>query len=558
MINARVKYFANKVSFSALFALLVVLLVVAPLLLILLNSGHLSAAKWADLWTARAPELLWRTVKLATLVALITTLLGVSTAWLLTRYRFFGSRILVWSLVLPLAIPTYVYADIYTRLFSDQGWFAWLAEFWQQQVIDSSLMQGLRSVWAGLTGDEATLNEFSDLLAVSLVLAFASFSYVFLLVRAALNRSTKSLEEAARLHGADARTVFWRVNVPLLRPAIAAGLAIVVLHTISDFGAVSILQYHTFTSAIYLQYLRDSFDLALPAALSLILVVMALSFLVVERFFRSRQRYFVTSRALEPEQVRRLRGYPLVLAWCWIGLIAFFSVIAPVAWILVESFQAWYHGNLGLVFWRYVFNSFFIAVIVATLALVAAFPIAYYHTRKNNLYSAALMHVSNVGFILPGPVVAIGVSMVALLVFPQFGPMVFLLTWILAVVVRYLPLASQAQESALQQVTPSMERAGRMLGATAWQNMKRVILPVIRPGLISAWVLVFIDALKELPAALLLKPQGFETLPVIIWQQASEEMMEAAAPAALMLIVATFPALWLMMKGQRLQQSSLP
>ncbi len=551
MIDSRVKYFANKVSFSAVFALLVVLFVVTPLLLILFNSGQLSAAKWTNLWTSKAPELLWRTIKLATLVALLTTVLGVSTAWLLTRYRFFASKVLVWSLVLPLAIPTYVYADIYTRLFSDRGWFSWLAQYWQRHVIESSLLQGLQSLWTRLTGDDTTLSEFSDLLSVSLVLALASFPYVFLLVRAALNKSTKSLEEAARLQGADARSVFWRVNVPLLRPAIAAGLAIVVLHTISDFGAVSILQYHTFTSAIYLQYMRDSFDLALPAALSLILVVMALSFLVIERFFRSRQRYFVSDRALEPEQIKRLRGYPLFFAWCWIGLIALFAVVAPVALILVESFQAWYHGDVGLIFWRYVFNSFFIAVIVATVALIAAFPVAYYHTRRNSLYSAALMHMSNVGFILPGPVVAIGVSLLALLVFPQFSPMVFLLTWIVAVAVRYLPLASQAQESALQQVTPSMECAGRMLGATAWQNMRRVILPVIRPGLVSAWVLVFIDALKELPAALLLKPQGFETLPVIIWQQASEEMMEAAAPAALMLILATFPALWLMMKGHK-------
>jgi len=549
------KTYRNKFSLSAFSAFFVVLLVLTPLLLILSNGGKLEAERWSNLWGTRAPELLWQTVKLAVAVALVTTILGVSAAWISTRYRFKGSGIIVWLLVLPLAIPTYVYADIYIRLLSENGWLYWLAQFWNEYIINSWLLKWVSSVWAWLTGDSDIVSQISDLIATCMVLSLAGFSYVFLLVRAALIKSTQSLEEAAYIHGATASEVFWRVNVPMLRPAIAASLAIVVLHTISDFGAVRTLQYETFTTEIYRQYSRNRADLSLPAALSVILVVMAFSFLVIERFFRSRQRYFASGKAIDRRYLKELTGIKLVFAWSWIGLIVFFSVFVPVALIVTESIVYWASSSASKGVWVNALNSFVMAAVVATVALVLAFPIAYYHTRKRNMMSGALMHFSNVGFVLPGPVVAIGTSVMVLMFFGQMVTALFLLAWVIAVVIRYLPLATQSQESALQQLTPSTEQAGRILGASPLQNMKRVVIPIIKPGVISAWVLVFIDALKELPAALVLG-LGYETLPVVIFHQANEEMMEAAAPAALMLLIASLPALWLLMRGNRNQLAS--
>ncbi len=536
--------------------MIVVFIVVLPLLVILIKSGSLSVDSWKLLWKNSIPGLLWRTVKLAVAVAIITIIMGVSTAWLLTRCRFRGSSMLVWVMVIPLAIPTYVYADIYIRLLSESGWLSWLAVCWNDIIIPSSLMQGVQSGWSWLTGDHVILSELTDLLSVALVLSFASFSYVFLMVRASLSRSTQSLEEAARMQGASSQAVFWRVNVPLLRPAIAASMAIVVLHTISDFGAVNILQYKTFTYAVYLEYLNNTSDLGRPAALSLVVVFLAMTFLILERFFRSRQKYYSNDNELKESQIKALLGWKKVLVWLWIGLIATFAVLLPVSWIVVNSVETYLNGKAGWVLWDNSVSSFLVAATAATVALAAGFPVAYYHSRRKTLSSAVCMHASNVGFVLPGPIIALGVLIIATLIFSEISSTVYLVIWIAAVSIRYLPLAVQAQESLLQQLTPSMEQAGRILGASSWENLKRVILPIIKPGMISAWVLVFIDALKELPAALLLRQIDVNTLPVMIWEQANEELIEGTALASLMLIVATLPAIWLMMRGQRPRKSS--
>ncbi len=189
------------------------------------------------------------------------------------------------------------------------------------------------------------------------------------------------------------------------------------------------------------------------------------------------------------------------------------------------------------------------AVLAAAVALVAALPVALYHARRRTLASAAALQATSVGFVLPGPVIALGV-LLAVLAFagPFYGTLVVLVG---ALAVRFLPLSVQAQEAALQQITPSIEQAGRSLGAGPIENLVRVVLPMMRGGFAAALVLVFIDALKELPATLLLRPVGFDTLPIRIWIEASEEMLEVAAPAALMLVVASVPAIWLMLRQTR-------
>ncbi len=505
---------------------MVVLVAAIPLLFVVYSSFELSQAQWIGLWSSRLPGLLWNTLSLAILVAIGCFVLGVSTAWLITRRDFVGKRLAVWLLVLPLTIPTYVFAHIYTVMLDDEGW--------------------LGSVWLAVFGSSVPMPDLYNVFGVALILSLAGFSYVFLLVRAALMRSNVVFEEAARIHGATPLQVFARISLPLLRPAIAAGLAVVMLHVLSDFGAVSMLRYQTFTLSIYLQ-MSGRFDFQAAAGLSLVLVSLSLTFLVLERFFRSRQRYYSSgqSRAVRPKHATR--GEQLLI-WGWLGLVALFAFGLPVAWMLVWTWHAWIEQHITREFWGYVFNSGFVSFSAATIAVVLAFPIGLYHARRPTLSSNTFLHLSNVGFVLPGPVVALGVITFVLATMPVlYGGFIAL---VMAVVVRFLPLAVQSQEASMQQLTPSVEQAGRILGAGPLENLWRVTLPMIRGGLISAWVLVFIDVLKELPATLLLRPIGFDTLPVRIWIEASEEMLELAAPAALMLVVGTFPAIWVMMRGE--------
>ena len=502
----------------------VVLLASIPLLFVLIQSGQLQVQQWAGLWSARLPGLLWNTLSLAVLVAIGSFVLGVSSAWLITRRDFAGRRAAVWLMILPLTIPTYVFAHIYTVLTERDGW--------------------LGQLWIWIAGPDLPNPELYNVFGVAFILSLAGFSYVFLLVSDALTRSRIDIEEAARLHGYTPRQVFWRVSLPMLRPAIAAGIALVVLHVLSDFGAVSMLRYQTFTLSIYLQ-MSGRFDLQAAAGLSLVLVVLSLTFLILERFFRDRQRYY-SSR--QPQRLRRRPASYVeqIIIWFWLGGITLFAFGLPVAWMLSWTYTAWEKSLIDAAFWGYVQNSLTVSIGAACLATIAALPVALFHARLRNKISQSYIHLSSLGFVLPGPVIALGILSFVLSTLPWiYGSMVVLL---LAMVIRFLPLAVQAQEAAVQQISPSIEEASRSLGATAWENLRRVLIPMLRNGLISAWVLVFIDTLKELPATLLLRPTGFDTLPVRIWIEASEEMLELAAPSALMLMLGTLPVLWFLLR----------
>ena len=502
----------------------VVLLASIPLLFVVYQSGQLSWTQWAGLWSVRLPGLLWNTLSLSVLVALGSFTLGVSAAWLITRREFVGRRVAIWLMILPLTIPTYVFAHIYTVLTDHDGW--------------------LGQLWLWLMGPNIPNPELYNVFGVAFVLSLAGFSYVFLLVSDALTRSRIDIEEAARLHGLNPRQVFWRVSLPMLRPAIAAGIALVVLHVLSDFGAVSMLRYQTFTLSIYLQ-MSGRFDLQAAAGLSLVLVLLSLTFLVLERFFRDRQRYY-SSRHPQQFQRRPASAMEQLVIWLWLGSITLFAFGLPVAWMLSWSVDAWQHALINQAFWGYVKNSLIVSITAASLATVAALPVALFHARLRNKISQSYIHLSSLGFVLPGPVIALGILSFVLSTLPWiYGSIVVLL---LAMLIRFLPLAVQAQEAAVQQISPSIEEAGRSLGATPWQNLRCVLIPMLRTGLVSAWVLVFIDTLKELPATLLLRPTGFDTLPVRIWIEASEEMLELAAPAALMLMLGTLPVLWFLLR----------
>lgn len=508
-------------------ALVVVLLAAVPLWFVILKSIELDAPQWQQLWSSRLPELLWNTLSLAVLVAITSLVLGVSTAWWISRFNFPGRRIAIWLMVLPLTIPTYVFAHIYTNLFEDEGWIG--------------------KTWLLLFGNAVPIPEIYNIFGVTLVLSLAGFSYVFLLAHTALSVSTQSLEEAARVQGASKLRVFFRINLALLRPAIAAGLAVVVLHVLSDFGAVSMLHFQTFTLSIYLQ-MSGRFDFQAAAGLSLVLVFLSLTFLVLERFFRARQRYYMARQSRQHE-LKPVTKFVTGMIWLWLGFITLLAVILPLSWMISWSWDAAMQGLINNEFWRYTRNSMSLSFMCATVAIIIGLPIALFNSRQHSRYSHSLIHLSSVGFVLPGPVVALGILSFVLATMPMiYGGFVALL---LALVIRFLPLSVQSQDAAMQQLTPSIEQAGRILGATPFENLRRVILPMIKNGIISAWVLVFIDALKELPATLILRPTGFDTLPVRIWIEASEEMLELAAPAALMLVVGTLPIIWILMKNNQ-------
>ena len=478
---------------------------------------------WSRLFATRVPELLTNTASLAASTGAGTLILGVSLAWLVTRYEFAGRRVWEWVLVLPLALPSYVLAYIYTYLLEMGG--------------------PVERLWQALAGPEAQVFSPYSFTGATLVMTLNNFPFVYLLTRAALLTFNVSFEEVARVGGASRIRTLFSVTLPMIRPAIVAGLSLVILYVISDFGAVSLLRYQTLTYAVY-QQITGRYDHAAAAALSLLLVTFALTFLVTERWFRSRSRYYqTTGRYRVPGRSVCGPGVTLAITAC-LAIILGASFGLPAALLGQWSTTAVNEGALDSRFFEFMWNSAFLSGAAATCAVVIGTPLAFVATRSASRFTQMWVQFAYAGYVLPGPVAALAL----LMLFSEFAPVLYggVTVLIVAYVVHFLPAGLQSMEPALQQVTPNLEEVSRSLGNGLVRTLRRVTLPLVRRGFTVAWVLMFLQAMKELPATLLLRPVGFDTLAVRVWLEASEELYELAAPAALLIVVVTLPALLLL------------
>ena len=507
------------------------LVTLASAALILLPLGYVTSqalsadpAVWSRLWTTRIPELLTNTIWLAASVACLTLLLGVSTAWLVTRIEFPGRRLWEGALVLPLAMPTYVLAYIYSYLLGFGG--------------------PVEHVWQLVAGPQARIFSPQSYLGATLVMTLDTFPFVYLLSRSALLNLNVSFEEVSRASGISRLKTLWLVTLPLMRPSIAAGLALVILYVVSDFGAVSLLRYQTLTYAVFQQMTGRS-DNTAASILSLLLVGLALLFLVTERWFRHRSRFYqTTGRYRRPERHRfswlgttLVTGYLMLVVGASFGLPAYLLVI----WSLSPEAQA----TIDSRFFGFLWNSGFLAACAATGGVLIGLPLAYMANRRPSWLNLGCLQAAYAGYVLPGPVAALAVLVLCLNLTPFLYGSVLVL--IVAYVIHFLPAGLQSLEPALQQITPNLEEVARTLGLGVRQTWQRVTLPLMRNGFIVAWVLMFLQTMKELPATLLLRPVGFDTLAIRVWMEASEEYYQLAAPSALLIVLLGLPTLLLLL-----------
>jgi iron(III) transport system permease protein len=352
-----------------------------------------------------------------------------------------------------------------------------------------------------------------------------------------------SFEEVARTCGASRLGTLLRVTLPLLRPAIVAGLSLVILYVVSDFGAVSLLRYQTFTYAVY-QQITGRYDRAAAAILSLILVLFALIFLVGERWFRQRSRFYQTTGRYRAPARERCGPMGTVLITLYLTLVLGAAFGVPVLLLFKWTGAALTEGVLDGRFLEFVWNSTLLSGLAATVAILLGTPLAYLATRRPSRFNVLCLQAAYAGYVLPGPIGALAI----LVLFSHLAPWWYgsAVVLVIAYVVHFLPAGLQTMEPALQQVTPNLEEAARSLGHNMWLILKRVTLPLVRSGFIVAWVLMFLQCMKELPATLLLRPVGFDTLAVRVWLEASEEYYQLAAPAALLIVAMTLPALLLL------------
>ena len=486
-------------------------------------TGDLSQA--GNLWNTRLPELLTNTISLALGVSFATLTLGISTAWIITRYHFWGRTFWDWGFVLPLAIPSFVLAYVYTYLLDTAG--------------------PVEQAWQWFTNSDARIPSPYSFMGALVVMTLNTFPYVYLLARAAFQNFNVSFEEAAHATGATRWETFWRVSMPLIRPALVASMFLVVLYVVSDFGAVSLLRFQTFTYAIY-QQITGRFDYQSAALLSLLLVTFALVFVFAERWFRKQSRFYQTSgrvRTASPKPCSQAEGLGINLLFFFIFMAAFGL---PVMLLIQWTFTAWINGDIHTSFGLYIWNSLWLSAAAASAALILGTPLAYLALRIPSKLHVACLQGAYIGYVLPGPVAALALLMVFTDVIPMLYGTVFIL--IVAYLVHYLPAGLQAMESALQQVNPNIEEAARNLGAKGIRTFIQITFPLVRKGFVAAWLLMFLLCMKELPATLLLRPIGFDTLAVRIWLEASEELYQLAAPPALLIVLLTIPAVFLLSK----------
>ena len=489
-----------------------------PLVYLVLRAAQADDGTWDLILRDRSLWLALRSVGLVVAVTAATILIGVPLAWLTTRTDLPFRRTWAVLVALPLVIPSYV------------GAFALLSAFGPRGMLQELVGERL-----GLAG----LPTVSGFPGAFIALTLFTYPYVYLIVSSGIRGLDPSLEEAARGLGRGRFSTFARVTVPLLRPFIASGGLLVALYTLHDFGAVSLMRFPVFTQAIYLQY-RGAFDRTPAAILSLMLVTLALIVLVLEVRSRGRAQYHRTSaastRSGTPVRLGRWR-WPATSFCALVTTIAFAGPVGTIVYWLVRGAAG--GGEVRLT-WAAAGGSVALAGLGATVALIAAVPIAILGSRYSGRVARATGYLSYSGYALPGIVVALGfvffASNYASWIY-QSVPLV-----VLAYVVLFLPQAGEPLRASMLQVGPRIEEAGRALGRNRKHVFVRLEAPLISRGALAGWALVFLTAMKELPATLLLRPTGFETLATRIWTGATAGLYsKAAGPALILLAICAVP-----------------
>ena len=519
------------------FAILLAAIVALPVVSVLMSFFSGAGDTWSHLASTTLPRYVLNTAMILVLVAVGVVSIGVVSAWLVTAYRFPGRDILEWALLLPLAMPAYVMAYAYTD--------------WLQ--FTGAVQSTLRAL-TGWQAREYWFPEVRSLPGAAVMLSFALYPYVYIVARTAFHDLSRSAIEAGRLAGYGPLGAFFRVAVPLARPAIVAGSALALMETLADFGTVSYFALEVFTTGIFKAWLSLG-DSVAAAQLSSCLLAFVVLLLALERANRGRAAYHGPA----PRRARphRLHGGFAALACVACAAPVAFGFALPA---LILARLAW--GEGGAMVHRVatlIGNSFTIAALTALIAVAAALVMAYAARLTRSPLVAGANRLAGLGYAVPGAVIAVGVLVPlgrldnalagwleeTLRIQPGLLLTGTIAALIYAYLVRLLAIALQTTEAGLAKITPSMEDAARSLGATPGGALARVHVPLLAPNLATAALLVFVDVLKELPVTFALRPFNFDTLAVEAYNLAKDERLaEAALPSLAIVAAGLLPVIY--------------
>lgn len=516
-------------------------LVLLPLSVLVLSWQSIDLQIWSHLLDTQMSRLLGNTLTLILGVGVGVTVLGVSLAWLTSLCEFPGRRWLDWALMLPFAIPAYVLAFVFVGLLDFSG-----------------PVQTLLREWFG----PMRLPRVRSTGGVIIVLVLVFYPYVYLLARTAFLAQGKGLMEAARVLGQSPLQAFWRVALPMARPAIGAGVALALMETLADFGAVAVFNFDTFTTAIYKTW-YGFFSLSSAAQLASLLLLAVMLVLYGER----RARGAVRSSNERPRvaALYHLRGVKALAASSWCLLVFACAFVIPVLQLLVWF---WQRGRFDLDerYGALILHTLYLGAMAALITVAVALLLAFARRQAPTRVVRAGVSLANLGYALPGSVLAVSIMLAFSyldnqLVVPLSSwlggagrPLLMgsLAAMLLAYLVRFIAVAYGPLENSLGRIRPSLPEASRSLGVSGPRLFFKVYLPLLVPGALSAALLVFVDVLKEMPATLLMRPFGWDTLAVRVFEMTSEgEWSRASLPALTLVLVGLLPVIGLIRRSAR-------
>ncbi len=518
---------------------IIALAIISPVLAIFYSAFLGDTSLWPHLFSTVLPRYISNTVILMLGVGILSLIFGVSTAWIVTRYNFPGKKIFEWALLLPAAVPAYIIAYTYTEIFEYAGPFqSFLRNTFDWNNASDYWFPNIRSIEGAI-----------------LVMSAVLYPYVYLMTRASFLTLPISFIQTSEIYG---RNPFYSVALPLARPGIVAGLALVLMETISDFGTVDYFAVETLTLGVFNVWLGMN-SLSGAAQISSVLFIFVVVLLTIEFLARRNQRFFEKSSGqnkLISEQTNSLKKFVCFLV-CIIPLTLGF--IIPVS-ILINFILS----GLSVIDFKVIFQTAFysisLASIGAVIVMIISFLMIMVSNYKANTFQKILIFLSSCGYAFPGTILAVGVVVFVgwlndLIYFNLSYTIGGLLVLLFAYTTRFLAIGTGALKSGFNFINPNILDASKTMGVGFGKSLSKLIFPLIFTNIIVGAILVFVDILKELPITILLRPFNFETLATYVYQYASDEMLKESSFAAIMIIVAGLgPVIYLNSRIKKISQ----
>jgi iron(III) transport system permease protein len=516
--------------------------VLAPVLHLGWLAAGANLSHWAHLAEHVLPQAALNTLMLMGGVGVLVLVIGAGCAWLVTVCDFPGREVLHWALLLPLAMPAYIVAFAYLDLLHPIG----------------PLQGALRWLLGYDSPRELRLPDLRSMPGAIFVLGFVLYPYVYMIARAMFLAQPAHLMEAARTLGAGRAGAFFRVALPLARPGLAVGLSLALLETLNDIGASEFLGIQTLTVAVYTTWITRS-DLAGAAQIACAMLFVVVALVLIERRGRERPRFGAVPRRRAPPF--RLHGAAAWAATAAAALPVLIGFAAPAGYLVWETIGRLRLGQgISAELTASLVNTLGLAAGVTGVAVAAGLVVAWSARRLGSTRNRARwqLHAATLGYALPGTVLAIGLLTPALSLdaalaslagrddLPLMGAGVVLVA---ACAIRFLAMPAGGIDAGLARIPPALEQAARLLGETPAGALRRVHLPLLRPAIAAAALLVFVDAMKELPATLLLRPANFDTLATRLYAEAARGTYEEGAIAALAIVLAGLPPVVLLARN---------